>query len=104
LLEIEFDINNVDEIIKILDIKLIFDGAPITITRKGKITSHGPYWTLYWKHGFIATPFSEENDKQYAKIFAALFAYLWLKGIPASLADEISHSYSCSRKKLKCQK
>ena len=46
------------------------------------------YWTLFWEHGFIGfDSIRAKEDEQKARLAAAMFIFLWCKGVPASYAD-----------------
>jgi hypothetical protein len=79
---IEFDEDNVDEILREQDVKVEWQGGSF------------PCWGMYWKHGGISwMSLDKEPDEQQARRASAMFCYLWLNGIPAHLADKLAESY-----------
>lgn len=54
------------------------------------------HWLLSWKKGFIGFDHLHENteeNKQKARMTAALFIYLWCIGVDAGLADNLATHY-----------
>lgn len=54
---------------------------------------HG-FWSLIWKHGTMGI---SQCPEKVARETAGLFIYLWLKRIPASIADKIMDAWVVMR-------
>jgi len=65
------------------------------VNGEGLVTKNPEFatWSLYWKYGSISFSFHKE-DEQKARMSAALFIYLWTKGVSASIADNCAVSYT----------
>lgn len=50
-------------------------------------------WSFYWKFGVIGLDEFRKYQGENAKMAAALFIFLYLKGIPADIADRSSTAY-----------
>lgn len=59
-------------------------------------------WTLYWDRGFIGfDSINKKEDEPKARMAAALFIYLYCKGVKADIADNCASLYA---RHLKCYK
>lgn len=51
-------------------------------------------WVLSWKNGVISfTHIRTKEDEHQARMNAALFIYLWTRGVSADIADQCSSTY-----------
>lgn len=51
-------------------------------------------WVLSWKNGTISfTHIRTKEDEHKARMNAALFIYLWTRGVSADIADQCSSTY-----------
>ena len=50
-------------------------------------------WSFYWKFGVIGLDEFKKEQEEEAKMAAALFIFMYLKGLPASIADKASTAY-----------
>jgi hypothetical protein len=58
------------------------------------------HWALHWDHGFIGfDSIQKREDKDIARMAAAMFVYLWTKGVSADLADCMCQLYANWRRK-----
>lgn len=67
-----------------------FDYEEILQWANAKVKKDYSDYILTWKHGFITFEFDEEEK---AKKAAALFIYLWSRGIYAGVADKCAKAY-----------
>lgn len=77
--------------------EVIYDTAPITIGRGKNKKDLSNYWTMYWEQGFMNTGYAE-SDERYARMYAALFIFLWCHKVGVSMADMLAYSF------VKCRK
>lgn len=47
------------------------------------------HWALAWENGVMAMPWRKDQEEM-ARATAAMFVYLWLKGVPCEQADELA--------------
>ena len=60
-------------------------GLTITWTENG--------WKLAWKYGYIGFDGLKQEDEAKARKAAALFIYLWTKGVSAGIAERCANGY-----------
>jgi len=53
----------------------------------------GGSWSLCWKQGFIHLGTFGKGYEEIARVGAAIFVTLWLKGVPAHMADRFAGDY-----------
>lgn len=58
------------------------------------------YWTMFWEHGFIGFNTFKREDERVARIAAAMFIYLWCRGVMASIADPLAVLYARHLQKM----
>lgn len=58
------------------------------------------HWTLFWDRGWIGFDgFSKKEDESKARMAAAMFIYLYCKGVKADVADNCAYLY-CKHMKI----
>lgn len=90
----EFDKSNFEDILTWADAKVYWNDMFIdgegTVSKIPELAC----WILKWKNGTISfLHLTEEKDEHKAHINAALFIYLWSRGVDAAIADNCSSSY-----------
>lgn len=53
----------------------------------------GGEWSLCWDHGFMGLGVFGKQYEEIARIGAALFVTLWLKGVPTHIASRLVGDY-----------
>jgi len=53
----------------------------------------GGSWALSWKHGVIGLGWIGREYEEIVREGAAIFVTLWLKGVPAHMADRFAGDY-----------
>lgn len=53
----------------------------------------GGSWSLSWKHGVICLGWFGKEYEELARIGAALFVTLWLKGVPVYISERLAGDY-----------
>lgn len=88
-----FDDDNYEDILKAADATVEYSDE--FADGHGKVTNipEWGHWSLCWKYGFIGFDSITKDDEVTAKKAAALFIYLWSKGVTASVADKASEAY-----------
>lgn len=51
-------------------------------------------WSLSWSHGVIGLDSVPEGDEEQAQLAAAMFIYLWLKGVDPGLSSQLAEVYA----------
>lgn len=91
-----FDIDDAETIKNILldhEVDLYYEPL-LMVDVNGKYTPIGdPHWGFTSKHGSWQTPYYNKNEKNKAETFAALFYYLWDKGVGLPLSDQLTSAY-----------
>lgn len=61
----------------------------------GEVTSHPELasWVMSWGHGVISFDSLDKDEEHLARKAAALFVYLWCKGVDAMYADRCAAAY-----------
>lgn len=54
------------------------------------------YWELFWEHGFIGFDGFRKEDEIKARKAAALFIYLWTRGVDPGVAERCATAYVLS--------
>jgi len=100
----EFDYFDYEHILEWAGAKVVWEDT-FTNLRTGKVT-HDPkraLWTLLWGYGFIGfDTICKKEDEAKARMAAAMFIYLWCKGVQASEADALASLYARHVVKSRC--
>lgn len=89
----DFDDDNYEEILKAAEATVEYSDEFVDGNDKVTHLPEFGHWSLCWKHGFIGFDAIEKDNEVDAKKAAALFIYLWSKGVRASIADRAAEAY-----------
>ena len=85
-----FDYSNYEPILEWAKAEVAWDDTFVNGKGEKFVRPKLAHWTLLWEHGFIGfDTIKAKEDEPKARMASALFIYLWCKGIPASLADDL---------------
>lgn len=90
----EFDDFDYEPILQWADAKVVKNKLPPKM-KKGKLAYLDNCYSLVWKHGVIGFDIEDEQKSRKA---AALFIYLWTRGIGAAFAERCATAYVLSYK------
>jgi hypothetical protein len=82
-----------EEILKENDVEVNWSDKMIDGEGTVSTCPWGGSWALIWKHGVIDLGGIGEEYEEIARVGAALFVTLWLKGVPAHMADMLAGNY-----------
>lgn len=88
--------DNVEVILEWADAKIEwFDGTFVNAAGKEKVYPHYACWGMTWKFGSISLVdnYSKSISAERARILAALFIYLYTRGIEVSVALRCMEGY-----------
>lgn len=91
----EFDHFDYEPILKWAEAEVVWEDTFVDGHGNKHVRPDRAYWTLFWKPGFIGFDcIRNKEDEPKARMAAALFIYLWCKGVSASIADNCASLYA----------
>jgi len=82
-----------EEVLKENNVEVIWSDKLIDGEGNVSIDPWGGSWSLSWKHGVIGLGWFGKEYEELARVGAALFVTLWLKDVPAHMADRFANDY-----------
>jgi hypothetical protein len=87
----EFDHNDFEPILEWADAKIVVSRPEDVL---GVVYSDPGSYSLVWEHGVIGFDFTEDiANMEQARRAAALFIYLWTRGVEAAIAEHCAAAY-----------
>jgi len=82
-----------EKVLKENDVKVVWSDQLINGLDEVSDDPWGGSWSLSWKHGFIGLGYFGKEYEKIARVGAAIFVTLWLKDVPAHMADQLAGDY-----------
>ncbi len=101
----DFDYFDYEPILKWAKAEVVWDDTFVDGHGKKHKRPSLALWTLFWDNGFIGFDSIQKKtkkDEKKARMAAALFIYLWCKGVSASIADNCAVLYARNVVQYRC--
>lgn len=91
----EFDYFDYEPILEWAGAKVVWEDTFVDGHGNKHVNPKLAHWVLLWRNGFIGFDgIKNKEDEPKARMAAALFIYLWCKGVSASIADNCASLYA----------